>query len=231
MVRTRPDVTKDKLTKDKSSLTKDKSSRVTKDGKDGLFVRKSMGLEQQNHWALVKSVEAKMKTLRGTDGSLIVFSDASKRQVRQWASIYGFPYKGKAQVSKIAYVFRKLARERDGATRLALCNEFLNEAAVGQIISRHIASKVPHFVKQHAAYIHEGQGNLILDYAGQPFERACIDMNVFEARSIVLQTLVALHIGLKTCHLKHHDMHLENIFVQRLKEDSEFEGTRLTKWS
>ena len=60
-----------------------------------------------------------------------------------------------------------------------------------------------------------------------PFERACIDMNLAETQSVLLQVLVALHVGATESHFKHHDMHLENVFVNRVRDSDSFHEQKL----
>jgi hypothetical protein len=60
-----------------------------------------------------------------------------------------------------------------------------------------------------------------------PFERACIDMSISETQSVLLQVLIALHVGMTEAHLKHHDMHLENVFVNRVRDNDSFNGHNL----
>ena len=64
-----------------------------------------------------------------------------------------------------------------------------------------------------------------------PFERACIDMNLQETQSVLLQVLIALHVGASEAHLKHHDMHLENVFVNRVRDSDTFQGHTLNSKS
>jgi hypothetical protein len=52
-------------------------------------------------------------------------------------------------------------------------------------------------------------------------------MNLAECTSVFHQILITLLIGSKE-HLKHHDMHLENIFVNRLKSDTVFQDKVLS---
>lgn len=60
-----------------------------------------------------------------------------------------------------------------------------------------------------------------------PFERACVDMSLQETQSVLLQVLVALHVGASEANLKHHDMHLENVFVNRVRDNDIFNEKKL----
>ena len=112
------------------------------------MVQKTIDLHDQSVWALVKNLSNKTKTLRGQSHNDLIFMDGSRKEVVLWESLYGSPWRPHSNIAKIAWTTKTLAENRDGASKLVLCNEFLNEAAVGWILSRHLADKVPHVIKQ-----------------------------------------------------------------------------------
>lgn len=192
------------------------------------MVQKTIDLHDQSIWALVKNLSHKVKTLRGQTHEDLLFMDGSRKQVVEWHSLFGSPWQSHSNIAKIAWTKKVLSEERDGARSILLCNEFLNEACVGQILTRHLADKVPHVIRQHDAFIDEGTGHLILDQAGHSLQRACVDMTLPDVQSIVLQMLVTLSLGAQFTKLKHHDMHLDNIFVNKASDQDVWNGKPMT---
>ncbi len=143
----------------------------------------------------------------------ISFASSSRSECREWADIYNHPT---TFLSKICWVTQDLQKERDLAKTILFCNEYLNEAAVGLIVSQ---LKIPNVVKTYEAWIDDSHGHILMDYAGQSLTRAMVDFSVEVMQSVVMQTLVFIAFAFQSVRLKHHDIHLDNVFVNRLKPD------------
>jgi hypothetical protein len=52
-----------------------------------------------------------------------------------------------------------------------------------------------------------------------------VDLSLAEFQSVILQTLLALAVGQETVALKHHDMHLDNVFVFRNTRAADSDAT------
>lgn len=200
------------------------------------WVLKTVDLGEQNIYAMVKGVGPKKKTIRGSDVSFVVYTDTSRRACKEWAALYraGAPQgaaagphgpHGHLKLVKIAWVTKDLKTPRDGAKSILMCNEFLNEACVGRVASQ---LQLPHIVKTHDAWIEEGVGHILMDYGGQPMQRAMVDFSLAEMQSAIVQTIVTLAVAQHVLHLKHHDVHLENVFINRVKATDAFKGKALS---
>lgn len=192
-------------------------------GNDYPWVLKTIDLQRQNMYAMTRGLSPKKKTLRGTEASNVVFVSQSKRECTKWANT--FRQRG-LRLAKIAWLTKKQV-SRDGAHTLLLCNEYINEAAIGTLMSR---LPVPHFVKTHDAWIEDGTGHILMDYGGQSLTRSMVDFSIQEMKSVVLQVLVTLAIAQNLVSFKHHDVHLDNVFVNRMREgrkENEFQGSYL----
>lgn len=176
------------------------------------WVLKTLDLKDQNFFAMVHGLSARKKTLRGCSIDHIDFTSSSRRECRKWAHTYH----KKSRIAKIAYVTKELQVPRDSAKTILLCNEFLNEATVGLIVSK---LEIPHVIKTYDAWIEDCTGHILMDYGGIPLMRAMVDFSLEEMKSVVLQSLVFIAIGQQKCKLKHHDMHLDNIFINRVKDE------------
>lgn len=184
-------------------------------------ILKTLDLQDQNVWALTKN--NKRTTVRGLDAANIVFMTNRKSEAREFQSTWASTLPDGTLVSKIAFINGGLIK-RDGATRLALCNEYLNEALVGLILSETIP-KVPHFVKTYDAWIQNCSGFILQDHAGQALGNTMCELSLVEFKSAVMQTLVALAIAESVANFKHHDVHLDNVFVARLGDSDALRAT------
>jgi hypothetical protein len=97
---------------------------------------------------------------------------------------------------------------------------------VGFVLTKHL--KIPHIVKTRDAWISEATGFILQDYGGTSLYKSMVDLSLEEFQSIVLQTIVTLSIAQDVLCFKHHDVHLENIFLSNLKNtDTTLSGTPL----
>jgi hypothetical protein len=135
----------------------------------------------------------------------------SKSECKEWLCTFASD-RNDAQVAKIAYLNRDSSF--DGSRASFLCNEYLNEAFVGLVLSRNV--KIPHFIKTYDAWIRDAKGYILQEYGGKTVSSSMPDLSFDQFKSIILQTLVAMSIAQDTLHFKHHDLHLENVFVKEL---------------
>jgi hypothetical protein len=136
-------------------------------------------------------------------------------------------------VAKIAYIDGGPI-ERDGAKRLVLVNEYLNEAVVGLIITHYLGQKIPNIVCTRESWIQGATGFILQDYGGRSMLKNMADLSLAQFKSILVQMLVTLGISQSTLHFKHHDLHLENVFLTQVKEDAllEWPGAhQANKWT
>jgi serine/threonine protein kinase len=195
---------------------------VTVDGLPGHYVLKTIDLHEQNFYACTVGLSKKNKTLRGTTMDHIKFLSPKARECQKWK--YTYLHKDYS-VAKVCYLTDTISR--DGATSRILGNEYINEALIGSLVS-HVPC--PNFVKTYDAYIEDGTGHLLMDYAGHSLTRLLMDLSMQQFKSIVLQVLLALAIGQDTIFLKHHDVHLDNIFVSGLTHHT-YKGTNLKDYA
>lgn len=185
--------------------------RVVRSAKNEVLIVKTLNLEDQNIYAITRGLSK--RTLRGTSSDNIDFISSSRTECREWVETFKHPAK---HVSKICWITETLKQERDLAKTVLYCNEYLNEAAVGLIVSQLL---IPNVVRTYEAWIDDSHGHILMDYAGQSLTRAMVDFSIEEMQSVVMQTLVFIAIAYQTVRLKHHDIHLDNVFVNRLKPD------------
>ena len=182
------------------------------------LILKSINLQDQNLFAV--TVGQKRTTLRGLEASKIEYLTDSKTEAHEWLDTWKCS-DDSALVAKVCWVDGPLAR--DGATKVKLCNEYLNEVMVGLIVSK---IKVPHFIKTQDAWIQNAKGYILQDYGGTTLIKKMLSLSFTEFKSVLLQVILAIAIGQTQAHLKHHDMHLENVFITELK-DIEHQGVPL----
>jgi serine/threonine protein kinase len=189
---------------------------------------KTFNLNDQNIYCIAKT---KRSTLRGLHEDKILYSTISKSDARDWLYTWcgrGFD-RASYRVCKIAWLTAQDI-QRDGATKLMRVNEYLCESIVGLIVSQ---LKIPHIVRSHAAWIDCGIGHIVQDYAGHSLQKSMIDLSLDEFKSIIMQVLITLALTQDYCQLKHHDVHLENIFITKNIKES-FEDVPLiskSSWS
>jgi serine/threonine protein kinase len=187
--------------------------------KPGIYVIKTLDLDEQNVYAVTKDLGPHKKTLRGTHADHIKLLTTSRSDCKEWCEIYGYP---KANIAKVCYIADTI--DRDGAKTVLRGNEYINEALITSLMK---IMPVPHYVVAHDAWIHRGKGHILMDFAGQPLMNVMSEFKVSQIQSITLQVLIALQIGLDVAHLKHHDVHLENVFVSHVQDQEHKTGDRV----
>lgn len=192
---------------------------VKANGQSEPWVLKSMELAEQNIYCISKGLSPKTKTLRGSGKHCVEYLGSSAKDCRLWAHLYK---RKTIQPCKIAWLTTDT--RRDQAKTIFQCNEYLNEAGVGFIASK-IA--IPNIIHLHDAWIEDGIGYILMDYGGHSFSRAMVDYSLQEFKSVVMQTLCTIALGFYGMRLKHHDIHLDNVFVNRLRKDTKYNGKEL----
>ena len=177
-------------------------------------ILKTLDLQDQNVWALTKN--NKRTTVRGLDAANVVYMTNRKSEAREFQTTWASTLPEGTLVAKLAFLNGGTIK-RDGATRLALCNEYLNEALVGLVLSETMP-KVPHFVRTYDAWIQNCSGFILQDHAGHALGNSMCELSLDEFKSVVMQTLVALAIAESVANFKHHDVHLDNVFVSRMPD-------------
>lgn len=187
------------------------------------YVVKRLCLPEQNVYAVVVGVSPKTKTVRGIPRRNVLFASESRKECKLWRALWcNREGRKEARIVKVAWT---LASDPERpASALLECNEYINEAAVGVLAS---SVRLPHVVKTYAAWIERGFGHILMDYGGHTLQRLLVDLTVAELKSSVVQTLVTLGVMQQLINLKHHDVHLDNLFVNRLRPEDVFDGQQL----
>lgn len=178
------------------------------------LVLKSIDLLEQNVFAVTEN--NRRTTVRGLDSANIKFLSNSKTECQDWLSTFARDRKD-AQVVKIA--FAKKTTDTDGAIASFVCNEFLNEAFVGLVLTRNMS--MPHFLKTYDAWIRDAKGYILQEYGGKTVCERLPDLSFEQFKSIIVQTLAAMAVAQKKLFFKHHDLHLDNVFVKELASDDQ----------
>lgn len=190
-------------------------------------ILKTIKLRDQNMWAV--TLKNKRTTIRGLDDSNVLYLTESKSDAVEWLDTWCvLPGREDAIVGKVAWLDTKT----DGRVTKRRLNEYLNEGIVGLIISRDL--KLPHIVKTREIWIDDADGMILQDYGGISMQKNMISLSLKEFKSIVMQVLVTMAIAQQQMSFKHHDVHLDNVFLSDLKDATAFDGTSLSskpKWS
>jgi hypothetical protein len=189
-------------------------------------ILKTMNLKNQNIWAV--TIKNKRTTVRGLDESSILYISETKRDAKEWLNTWcALPGRKDALVAKIAWLDKKT----DGRVTKRRLNEYLNEGIVGLIMCRDL--KLPHIVRTREMWINNCEGLLLQDYGGLCMQKNMVDLSLREFKTIVVQVLVTMAIAQQQMRFKHHDVHLENVFISDLKGAQNAKGVDLNsapKW-
>jgi len=190
-------------------------AKFSEDNSDVPLILKTIDLQTQNLWCITKNNTR--STIRGIPSSNILFLTESKSEAKEWMSlwctsdVYSKDRAG-ALCGKLCWAVESVARDK--ATNLYRVNEYLNESLVGLLLTEQI--QLPHIVKTHDAWIKEATGFVLQDYGGTSMYKSMVDLSLAQFKSIVLQVLITLSICQEVCAFKHHDVHLENVFLTNL---------------
>ena len=119
----------------------------------------------------------------------------------------------------------------DGATKLLQCSEFILESTVDFLIKKYVVEKVPYFLTSKCVWRSKRHGNILLRNAGFEMTSHFPFYSLDQVKAIVLQVMYAVAWGQHYIHLKHHDLHCGNVFVDGVTEQSslKFPSTLSTK--
>ena len=185
-------------------------------------ILKTLDLTEQNIWAI--TLNNSRTTLRGLDAKQVIFMHQDRLEAEEWMANWCDTEERKsARVTKIAWLVQDV-EPRDQATKLIRLNEYLCEAMVGLLVSK---LNIPNFVKTYDAWISNANGLILQEHGGTNLLKAMPEFTLEEFQSIVVQVLAALAYTQTKIALKHHDMHLENVFVKKLRPWDSLEFTPL----
>lgn len=197
------------------------------------LILKSLDLETQNLWAVV--TRNKRAILRGHSKTNVLYINNDKLDAKEWLETWCKNFLGREEctLAKIAWLEQDLEEKKDGSKKLIRPNEYLNEAIIGLVVAKYLCPEIPHFVKTHCAWIQKSTGFILQEFGGQNMFKHMGDLDLDEFKSCVVQVLAALAFAQSKIHFKHHDVHLDNVFINRLK-DTEHLGVKLNSemyWS
>lgn len=202
------------------TLASVESNQGSKSALRDSVILKTIDLQTQNIYAVVNGSR---KILRGQAASDVLFMHQDLEECKVWIQMWkGLDTVKNASICKIAWILD----DHKTGTKKVRCNEYLNEAMVGLIIAKHL-SKVPHYVITKDCFINDATGYIVQEHGGQNLLKELSNLSLPEFKSVVAQSLVALAYAQETIFLKHHDLHLENVFLGRLKDLKNADGLYL----
>ena len=182
-------------------------------------ILKTINLKNQNMWCV--TIKNKRTTIRGLDDSKVLFVSESKREAKEWLETWcNLPGREDALLAKIAW----LETKSGGRVIKRRVNEYLNEGLIGLILARDL--KLPHIVKTRDMWIDDAEGLILQDYGGLSMQKNMVNLTLPEFKSIVIQVLVTMAVAQQQMQFKHHDVHLENVFLCDVKHEK-FRGQAL----
>ena len=125
----------------------------------------------------------------------------------------------------LEFCSQALSTPCDGAEILLESSEFLVEASVDYLIKCHMKDKIQFFLTSADTWRSKRHGNILLKNAGFDMNFHFSFYNTIQIQAIVLQTMYAIAWAQKYIHLKHHDLHCGNVFV-----DGNTKETQLLKF-
>lgn len=174
---------------------------------------KTIDLENQNIWAI--TINNSRTTVRGLDSKHVIYMHQDREDAEDWKNTWCSTRIG-SRLVKIAWLTQTLDVSQDMATKKIRLNEYLLEAMVGLIVTRDL--KVPNFIKTYDAWITNATGLILQEHGGTNLLKSMAQFNLEEFQSIVIQVLAAMAYAQNKIALKHHDLHLENVFINHIKE-------------
>ena len=174
-------------------------------------------MQDQNIYAV--ALNSKRSILRDHGAKDVLYLQASKKECLLWHQSWCVPWSEResASIGKVAWLRDSI--NRDGATQLLRLNEYLNEAMVGHILSTWSSPTSRHFVKTYGSWIADSTGFILQEYAGTSLLKNMTDLKLDQFKSIVLQVLCSLAEAQEHFYFKHHDVHLDNVFITKVPEE------------
>ena len=197
-----------------------KSKYKTPDQAEGLsLIVKTIDILDQNIYAVAK--KNRRSILRDYPASQVLYLNSSKREAYIWLDAWcnDWPDRADASVAKVAWL--KDSIERDGATTLLRLNEYLNESLVGQVLTKHLEPRLlKHFIKTFGSWISDSTGYILQEYGGASLLKNMTNLSLDQFKSVYLQTLLCLAETQELLHFKHHDVHLDNVFINHCDQET-----------
>lgn len=95
---------------------------------------------------------------------------------------------------------------------------FLNEVCQNEILKKFAYNYYNYYCVYDTSWKSKRQGNICMEYSGKPLSVYAEELGEEEVKCIIFQTLLNLCWAQHDVHLKHHDLHTENVFVEPLTE-------------
>jgi hypothetical protein len=181
------------------------------------LIVKTIDLEKQNIYAV--ALKSKRSILRDHSSKDVLYLSGDKDEALQWRESWCLPWpeRENATIAKVAWLTEDI--DRDGAVKLLRLNEYLNEAMVGHVIAKWQSKTSRHFVKTYGSWISDSTGFILQEYAGTSLLKNMTDLRFDQFKSIILQVLLSLSEAQDHFCLKHHDVHLDNVFIARVPDE------------
>jgi hypothetical protein len=194
-----------------------KARKCPEDVKDKSLIVKTIDLSEQNVYAV--ALNASRTILRDFSAKDVLYLQSSKKEARLWYESWCLPWadREQANIAKVAWLTDTI--NRDGATKLIRLNEYLNEAMVGHILASWTSPTSRHFVKTYGSWIADSTGFIMQEYAGTSLLKNMADLTFDQFKSIIVQVLLCLAEAQEHFHLKHHDVHLDNVFISKTSDE------------
>lgn len=104
---------------------------------------------------------------------------------------------------------------------------FLNEVSQNEILKK-FSSHYEYYCGFDTAWKSKRQGNICMEYSGKPLANFAEHFGEDDIKCIIFQVLLALAWGQYDVHMKHHDLHTENVFIQSIKPEDKTEFTTVS---
>ena len=113
----------------------------------------------------------------------------------------------------------------------ACYSEFVAESLCHILLTDLVVQNItPHVVMAFRALEHEKKGYLIQERISSTISEALEENPKLSCRDMAamyLQVFVTLHVLQDSCGLKHHDLHLDNVFVKRIDDSMTWNGASM----
>lgn len=155
--------------------------------------------------------------------------------IGQWsdgsrASLYNDPHKYLEWLRGQKNVTTTIAKKHISPTK-ACYSEFVSESLCHLLLTDLVASGItPHVVMAFRALNHKRDGYLIQERISSNIDEALEENPKLTCRDICamyLQVFVTLHTLQQACGFKHHDLHLNNVFLKRIDGSMTWNGVKL----
>ena len=97
---------------------------------------------------------------------------------------------------------------------------FINEVCINECLKTFVHDYKNQFCVFLQSWKSKRQGNIIMEYCGKPISDVIKFLNKDDIECIVFQLLNCLCWAQTQIHLKHHDIHTDNIFIQLIENET-----------